>query len=104
MNLDHVKAKFVALSLPGSETNLEIIQYYHPMGEKDPKTNQSNQIGFRHMALAVKDIEILVEKLKEGGVTIFSDIQVYNKKKKLCYFLGPDNIILELAEYMEEAL
>lgn len=99
VKLPHVKAKYVALALPNTQTNLELIQYYSPVGEKDPKMSSPNQIGFRHMALEVKDIENVVATLKENGVTFFSDIQVYNVTKKLCYLLGPEGIIIELAEY-----
>lgn len=99
VDLKNVKAKFVALSIPNTETNLELIEYLSPIGEKDSKIDRANQIGFRHMAFTVKNIESIVGKLKEHSVKFFSEIQVYNHQKKLCYFLGPDDIILELAEY-----
>ena len=99
VNLSHVRAKYVALAIPNTQTNLELIKYYSPVGEKDPKMSIPNQIGFRHIALEVKDIEKVVSALKEKGVTFFSDIQVYNITKKLCYLFGPEGIIIELAEY-----
>ena len=99
VGLDKVKAHYVQLILPESETALELIQYYHPKGKIDPAINQANQIGFRHMAFEVKQIERVYNKLKAAGVELLSDIQVYQESKKLCYFYGPDGIILELAEY-----
>ncbi|HTG00342.1 MAG TPA: VOC family protein [Nitrospirota bacterium] len=93
-------AEFIGLSLPGSATNVEIIQYYSPEGGKDELTNHANRIGFRHMAFAVDDIASEVERLKAAGVRFQSDIQVWEKTgKKLVYFYGPDGIILEFAEY-----
>jgi catechol 2,3-dioxygenase-like lactoylglutathione lyase family enzyme len=99
VNLKNVKAKYIALNIPQTETNLELIQYFSPKGERDPLTGKPNQIGFRHLALEVSDIQAVVARLKKKGVTFFSEIQIYNNKKKLCYFLGPEGIILELAEY-----
>ena len=99
VGLPKVRAKYVQLSLNEFGTNLELIQYYQPIGEKDPKISQANQIGFRHIAFEVKDIEEIYQKLKDAGVKFFSGLQVYNGKKKLCYFKGPDDVILELAEY-----
>lgn len=99
VDIKNVKAKFVVLSIPNTETNLELIEYSNPIGEKDPKIDRANQLGFRHMAFSVKGIESIVKNLKDKGVKIFSEIQIYNNKKKLCYFLGPEDIILELAEY-----
>ena len=93
-------AEFVGLSLPGSATNVELIRYSSPVGGRDPALSRPNQLGFRHMAFAVKDIEGEVERLKAEGVEFQSSIQVWEKTgKKLVYFYGPDGIILEFAEY-----
>lgn len=99
VSLPDVKAKYAKLTLPDSDTALELIQYYNPVGTRDDKMSQANRIGFRHMALEVTNIEAVYERLKNAGVHIFSELQIYNGKKKLCYFHGPDDIILELAEY-----
>ncbi len=92
-------ADYIALALPNTQTNIELIKYYSPEGERDPNLSLPNQIGFRHIALEVQGIEEVVAELQEKGITVFSDIQVYNESKKLCCFLGPEGIILELAEY-----
>jgi catechol 2,3-dioxygenase-like lactoylglutathione lyase family enzyme len=103
VGLKNINAKYVQLSIAGAETNLELIQYFNPIGEKDEKINQANQIGFRHLAFEVKEIEKIHQNIKNFGVRI-SEIQVYNVTKKLCYFEGPDEIILELCEYEESSL
>ena len=59
------------------------------------------------MALRVKDIRTVVKRLKETGVTMLGEpvhvpenIMPRNSgRKTLCYFLDPDGILLELAEY-----
>ena len=98
--LPDVDAEFVGLSLPGSPTNIELIRYSSPVGGRDPALSKPNQLGFRHIAFAVEDIEAEVERLKAEGVEFQSSIQVWEKTgKKLVYFYGPDGIILEFAEY-----
>ncbi len=98
--LPNIEAEFVGLSLPGSHTNIELIQYFSPIGGKDPELSRANQLGFRHMAFAVDDIEAEVKRLKANGVRFQSDIQVWRKTgKKLVYCYGPDGIILEFAQY-----
>jgi len=99
LKLSNVKAEYIALAIPGTQTNLELLKFYNPQGDKDKNISMANQMGFRHIAIEVKNIEKIVENLKNKGVKFFSDIQIYNEKKKLCYFLGPEGIILELAEY-----
>jgi len=101
VGLKDVKARYAKLTIPGTETSIELIRYYNPKGDKDPEMHQANRIGFRHIAFEVKDIDRVYRKLQNAGVRLFSDIQTYNVKKRLCYFYGPDDIILELAEYEE---
>lgn len=101
VGLQNINAKYIQMTLNETETNLELIQYFNPFGEKDSKLNQANQIGFRHMAFEVKEIEKIHRKIKDSGVSRITDIQVYNITKKLCYFEGPEGIILELCEYAE---
>ncbi len=98
--LPHIDAEFVGLSLPGSTTNIELIQYFSPPGGRDPELSKANQLGFRHIAFAVDDIEAEVDRLKAHGVEFRSTIQVWEKTgKKLVYFNGPDGILLEFAQY-----
>lgn len=100
VGMKDVKARYVTLSLGGAGTNLELIQYYTPASEKDQKMNKSNQLGFRHIAFQVEDLEKTVQDLKEKGVTFLSPIQTYPKTgKRLVYFYGPDGILLELTQY-----
>ena len=98
--LKHAKGYYCTLSLPGAQTNLELIQYDSPKDSDDPLISKPNHVGFRHVAFVVDNIEELVAHLKKKNVKLFSEIQEYKPAgKKLCYFLGPEGIILELAEY-----
>ncbi len=101
--LANMEAEFIGLAIPGTQTRVEVIQYYHPQGGRDPLLNKPNQLGIRHIAFTVEDIEQEVAKLKQNGVRLESEVQVWEKTgKKLLYFYGPDNIILEFCEYPEE--
>lgn len=102
--LPKIDAEFIGLSLPGSTTNIELIQYFSPTGGKDPELGKANQLGFRHIAFAVEDIEEEIARLKEKGVEFRSDLQVWEKTgKKLVYFFGPDGILMEFAQYAKGA-
>lgn len=102
--LPDIDAEFVGLSLHGSATKIELIQYFAPTGGRDPELSRANQLGFRHIAFAVDDIEAEVARLKAKGVEFRSSIQVWEKTgKKLVYFHGPDGILLEFAQYPKPA-
>ena len=100
VDLKDVKARYVSLSLPDSTTKLDLIEYSSPPSDKDPKMGMANQMGVRHIAFEVKDIEVTVQNMKDNGIRFIGTIQTYPKTgKRLVYFRGPDGILLELAQY-----
>ena len=100
VGLKEVEACYVALALPGGGTNLELIQYSSPGYKGQEGVSDPNRLGFRHLAFEVENIEEVAAGLKERGVECLSEIEVFPKTgKKLVYFIGPDGILLELAEY-----
>ena len=100
VGLDQARARYAKLSLPGGNTKLELMEYYSPPSGRDPDMAKANQLGFRHLALEVESIEKFVDELKKKGIDTVSEIQTYRPTgKKLVYFYGPDQILLELAEY-----
>jgi glyoxylase I family protein len=61
---------------------------------------KANQIGFRHIAFEVENIDEIVQDMKDKGIKFISSIHTYPKTgKRLVYFWGPDGILLELAQY-----
>lgn len=52
-----------------------------------------------HVGVNVID---LVSKMKQKGMETFSEIQNYENTYKLCYCRGPEGILLELAEKINQ--
>ena len=101
VGLESVQANYAVLTMTNSTTNIELTQYDWPPSQRDPNITKANQIGFRHLAFRVSDIEMLVQKLQDKGIAFLSPIQTYHKTgKKLVYLQGPDQILLELAQYV----
>ena len=102
VGLKEVRARYIALSFPGSETSIELIKYFSPASPLEDGLAQANRPGYRHLAFAVKGIETIVKDLRGKGVSFLGDIQTFPATgKKLVYFRGPEGILLELAEYPE---
>ncbi len=98
--LPNARARYATLKLQGTETNLELIEYFNPPSERDPNIDKANQMGFRHIAFEVENIDEVVQDLKDKGIKFISTIHAYPKTgKRLVYFWGPDGILLELAQY-----
>ena len=105
VGLKNVSARFAALQIPNTETVIELLAYDNPVGASDPLLGNPNQIGYRHIAFCVDDIDAWYAKLQQLGIHCFSEVQeVPNYRgKKIVYFTGPEGIILELAEYPKTA-
>jgi catechol 2,3-dioxygenase-like lactoylglutathione lyase family enzyme len=101
VGLNGDKTAFVLLGLPDGQANLELIKYYSPADEKGIQQFSANNLGIRHIAFEVEEIEAVVDKLKKHGMDIFSEIQYYEDSYKLCYVRGPEGIILEFAEQIK---
>ncbi len=102
VGLDEVDAEYVKLTLPGDDTSLELLQFKTPRYLPVPDSGKANTQGLRHLAFRVADIEAAVLFLKTQGIEPLSTIQEYSPaRKKLVYFKGPEDILLELAQYGE---
>lgn len=107
VGLTGVKARAVFIEPPGGGPRIELLQYFTPAGAAWPAASQANTPGLRHLAFRVEDIAATTAKLRAAGVTLFSEpvrvptgvVQFAAGDKTLVYFLDPDGVILELAEY-----
>jgi len=107
VGLRGVKGLVAFVELPGGGPRIELLQYVAPAGVARPENSRANTLGLRHIALRVDDIAGMTARLRAAGVTLFSDpvrvpagvVKFAAGDKTLVYFLDPDGIILELAEY-----
>jgi glyoxylase I family protein len=107
VGLRGVKGLVAFVEPPGGGLRLELLQYESPAGAARPENSRANTIGLRHIALRVDDIAGMTARLRSAGVTLFSDpvlvpagvVKFAAGDKTLVYFLDPDGVILELAEY-----
>jgi glyoxylase I family protein len=107
VGLSGVKARAVFIVAPAGEPRIELLHYEAPAGVTLSANSRANTLGLRHVALRVENIAGMVTRLRAAGVTTFSEpvrvpggvVQHDSGDKTLVYFLDPDGVILELAEY-----
>ena len=107
IGIQGVKAEVVYLVPRDGAPRVELLSFQSPASNHVPANSLANTIGMRHLALKVKDIKEMSRQLKEAGVHFLSDpVSIpedvesgESGKKTLCYFLDPDGILLELAQY-----
>ena len=84
-----------------------LVAFVEPPGAVLPENSRANTQGLRHVAFRVDDIAAMAARLRAAGVTLFSEpvrvpagvVKFAAGDKTLLYFLDPDGVILELAEY-----
>jgi catechol 2,3-dioxygenase-like lactoylglutathione lyase family enzyme len=94
----NAKSHIVFLQAPGNQINLELTQFINPSDKAPIPENFIYSHGMQHLAFVVDDIESVVASMKQKGYEVFVDTYNYEDIYKLCYFRGPEGIILELAE------
>jgi catechol 2,3-dioxygenase-like lactoylglutathione lyase family enzyme len=107
VRLRGVRAKAAFVEPAGGGLRIELLEYVTPEGAVLPENSVANTRGLRHLALRVRGIEAMAERLREAGVRLFSGpvtvpagvAKFAAGEKRLLYFLDPDGVILELAEY-----
>lgn len=108
VGLKDVTADVVFVVAPAGEARLELLQYHTPAGAPHGPNASPNTPGLRHLALRCDDIAAAAARLKAAGVTLFAERPVTVPegvvrhdagRKQLLYFLDPDGVILELAQY-----
>lgn len=107
VGLRGVKAHAVFIVSPGGEPRIELLRYETPAGTALPENSRANTLGLRHFALRVDGIAAMTERLRAAGITVWGEptrvpngvVQFDTGNKTLVYFLDPDGVIVELAEY-----
>lgn len=76
---------------------IELFEHDSPKPfEEDPMNFQ--QIGFKHIAFVVDDIETIFQKALDHGATVIWPIQKGVTIKKLAFIADPNGLAIELAE------
>lgn len=111
VGLAGVKGKVAFVEPPGGGVRIELLEYVTPAGVALPENSRANTRGIRHLAFRVENIDAMAKRLRAAGVSLFSEpvrvpagvVKFAAGDKTLVYFLDPDGVVLELAEYATQA-
>jgi catechol 2,3-dioxygenase-like lactoylglutathione lyase family enzyme len=96
------KSQIVFLQAPNNQITLELTKFINPADEPEAKETFMYSRGIKHIAFIVENIEDIVVTVKQKGWKVYVDIYNYENIYKLCYFRGPEGIILELVEQIKK--
>ena len=90
---------FAFLELEGG--NLELLSRIDGEGSPIPFTRPEIQKPYcPHVALAVEDIDVAVEKLQSKGITLIDGPLIIPGKVRWLYFADPDNNVIEYVQWL----
>ncbi len=96
----NAKSEIIFMQAPDGQINLELAKFLHPADKSEIQENLIYSHGIQHLAFVVQNIEDIVATMKQKGYEVFVDTYNYENTYKLCYFRGPEGIIIELAEQL----
>ena len=77
---------------------IELIEYKNKV-KPSKEYKRQNEAGLIHISFAVTDVDEQYKKIHLLGYEFFSPPMITREKgPKICYFKGPDNVIIELYE------
>jgi glyoxylase I family protein len=101
MGLKDVRVTTSKLTAP--EGGMIELLYFHSHSDRAAWTGTPYSTGFTHVAMTVKDIHDLCEKLSQAGATFSAPPQRSPDGKVLVtYCRGPEGVLLELVELLPE--
>ena len=100
VGLQNSKSQIVFMQAPNGQINLELAKFLNPADKSGVQENFIYSHGMQHLAFVVENIEDIVATVKQKGWEVFVDVYNYENTYKLCYFRGPEGIILELVEQL----
>lgn len=94
----------VILQPPGGGPRIELLTYREPVPVEGANQSLPQTIGLRHLAFAVDDMDEMVARLHNAGIEFFAPpvtvpFPVNGGRKRIVYFLDPEGVMCELAEY-----
>lgn len=98
VGLDGVRAEIVFVRTPDGSGKLELVKYHAPADHEGARPLPANRLGFRHIAFEVKDLDTIVNGLRDQGFDTVGEVREYEDMYRLCYVRGPEGLIVELAE------
>jgi catechol 2,3-dioxygenase-like lactoylglutathione lyase family enzyme len=98
VGLDGVRSEVVMVRAPDGSGKLELIKYHAPADGTGAQALPANRLGFRHLAIEVRDLNTIVGRLRDEGFDTVGEVRDYANVYRLCYVRGPEGLIVELAE------
>lgn len=100
--LDGQRVEVAMMVTPDGHSRLELSHYITPNPIADHRNAPVNALGYLRSMFTVKDIDDTVLRLQKHGAELVGEIVQYENSYRLCYMRGPEQILIGLAEELND--
>ncbi len=101
MGIENAKSHVAFMASPNEQIKIELTKFINPENKNPNEPAEINTLGIQHIAMVVNDLAKIVEDMKLKNYDFITNIETHADILKVCYFKGPEGIILELAEMLD---
>ncbi len=87
---------------PDGGDMFEVVRFLSPPAGAPEPAPAANRPGLRHVAFQVDDVRGVVDRVREAGWETVGEIVDYESMFLLCYVRGPEGLIVELDQRLED--
>ena len=102
IGLENVTVEVVMARAPDGNDVFEVVRFHSPRAEAQELAPAANRPGLRHIAFTVDDVRGVVDRVRAAGWNTVGEIVDYEHIYLLCYVRGPEGLIVELAERLDD--
>lgn len=100
--LGNQKVEVAMMVTPDGHNRLELSRFLDPPVIADHRNAPVNALGYLRAMFTVENIDELVERLIKQGGQLVGEVMQYRDTYKLCYFRGPEGLLIGLAEQLTD--
>ena len=99
IGLQNVRATLAQMRTPNGHGLIELDKFHTPEAIRTgPENAPVNELGIRRIMFAVDDLDDVVARLLAHGAELVGEVVQYEDTYRLAYALGPEGIMVGLAE------
>src|SRR6478609_8684304 len=103
IGLENVTVEVVMARAPDGTDMFEVVRFQSPSAGAQEPAPAANRPGLRHVAFKVDDVRAVVDRVRAAGWDTVGEIVDFERMFLLCYVRGPEGLIVELAERLDDA-
>ena len=92
------RVEIAMMRTPDGHGRLELSRFLAPPTVADHRDAPVNALGYLRVMFAVEDIDETLDRLRQHGAELVSEVVQYKNTYRLCYIRGPERILIGLAQ------